>query len=57
MPVEKLEAEIRISLVSLSTKIPRNHKEELLIAGNRKRVDVLKVILLYKNQSILKSKV
>jgi hypothetical protein len=57
MPADKLETEIRKSLASLSTKPPRNHRDELLIAGNRKRVEVLKVILLYQNQSMLKSKV
>ena len=57
MAAEKLEAEIKKSLEALSTKVARNHKEELLINGNYKRVDVLKLILQYKNQPILKSKV
>src|SRR5579859_2953581 len=57
MATEKLEAEITKSLEALSTKIPRNHKEELLITSNYKRVNVLKLILQYKNQPVLKSKV
>lgn len=57
MTAEKLQDEIRSSLLSVSTKVPRNHKEELLLIGNRKRVEVLKVILQYKNQDILRAKV
>ena len=57
MPTEKLQTEIRKSLEALSTKVPRNHKEELLILSNYKRVDVLKLILQYKNQPALTAKV
>jgi hypothetical protein len=57
MPADKLEKEISSSLASISAKIPRNHKEELLLTANRKRVEVLKVILHYKNQDILRAKV
>lgn len=57
MTTEKLEKEISRSLASIASKTPRNHKEELLLTGNRKRVEVLMVILQYKNQDILRSKV
>ncbi|HEY4327625.1 MAG TPA: hypothetical protein VGN20_26805 [Mucilaginibacter sp.] len=45
MAPDKLKAEIENSKARLATLIPRNHKEELLIAGNWKRVGVLEVIL------------
>jgi hypothetical protein len=57
MTTDKLEREINRSQASLANKVPHNHKEELLLAGNQKRVEVLKVILQYQHQDILKSKV
>ncbi|WPU98447.1 hypothetical protein SNE26_20690 [Mucilaginibacter sp. cycad4] len=41
----KLKAEIESSKARLAILTPRNHKEELLIAGNWKRIGVLQVIL------------
>jgi hypothetical protein len=56
MPIEKLEREISSSLEALSRLKPRNHHEELLLAGNYKRVEVLKVILAYRGQDNFMSK-
>jgi hypothetical protein len=57
MTTEKLSAEILNSIERLSHIKARNHKEERLLAGNYKRVEVLKLILQYKNQTVLQEKV
>ncbi len=49
MAPDKLNTEIENSKSRLVTKQPRNHKEELLLAGCWKRVAVLEVI--FKNQN------
>lgn len=45
MAPDKLKAEIENSKARLAVLVPRNHKEELLITGNWKRVNVLQLIL------------
>jgi hypothetical protein len=57
MAVEKLQMEISRSEESISQKTARNHKEELLILGNQKRVAVLKVILEFRGHLELINKI
>jgi hypothetical protein len=54
MKREKLEREINNSLETLKRLKLKNHREELALAGNYKRVEVLKVILNTGKKKILK---
>jgi len=56
MSAEKIEQEINRSLESLARIKPKNHREELSLASNYKRVEVLRVILTYRGREDFNTK-
>ncbi|MDB5022870.1 MAG: hypothetical protein JWP78_625 [Mucilaginibacter sp.] len=56
MPAEKIEREINRSTEALARITPKNHREELSLVSNYKRIEVLKVILNYRGREGFKAK-
>jgi len=56
MTADKIEDEINRSTEAVAKIKPRNHREELSLVSNYKRIEVLKVILNYRGKEEFKTK-